>query len=68
MEINELKAYWPFLVPLFLVEVVLMIVALLHVLRHRHYRVGNRVVWIVVVVLFQIIGPVAYFAFGRSDE
>jgi hypothetical protein len=68
MGINELKEYLPFLIPLILVELALMIVALTHVIRHDHYKVGNRVLWIVVVVLFQIIGPIAYFAFGRSDE
>lgn len=68
MGINELKDYLPFLVPLIIAEFALMIVALVHVLRHDHYKVGNRVVWIVVVVCFQIIGPIAYFAFGRSDE
>ncbi|MFT8842365.1 MAG: PLDc N-terminal domain-containing protein, partial [Schleiferilactobacillus harbinensis] len=41
---------------------------LIHVLRHPHYRFGNKVLWIIIVVVFQIIGPIVYFAFGRGDD
>lgn len=68
MLIDRLKELWPFLVPLIIIQFALMIMALAHVLRHKHYRVGSRALWIVVVVLINIIGPIAYFAFGRSDE
>ncbi len=68
MGINELKEFLPFLIPYIVVEFALMIVALTHVLRHRHYKVGNRVIWVIVVIFIQIIGPICYFAFGRSDE
>jgi hypothetical protein len=68
MNINDLKEYLPFLIPYIAVEFALMLVALIHVLRHKNYKVGNRVLWVVVVVCFQIIGPICYFAFGRSDE
>lgn len=58
----------PLFIPLILLEVGLMIAALIHVLRHPHYRFGNRLMWILVVVLLQIIGPIIYFVFGREDE
>lgn len=58
----------PLLLPLILLELVLIITALVHVLRHPHYRFGNRILWVIIVVVIQIIGPVIYFAFGRSDD
>lgn len=60
--------YWPFLVPLIILEFGLMITAVVHVLRHPHYRIGNRALWLVVVIFIQIIGPIAYFVFGREDQ
>ncbi|NLM68240.1 MAG: PLDc_N domain-containing protein [Enterococcus sp.] len=45
-----------------------MVTALIHVLKHPNYRFGNKALWVVVVVLFQIVGPVIYFVFGRGDE
>ncbi len=60
--------YLPVLLPVMVIELVLMVTALVHVLRHPNYRFGNKVLWIVVVVLIQIIGPVVYFVFGRGEE
>ncbi|QEU48312.1 hypothetical protein FMM01_13890 [Schleiferilactobacillus harbinensis] len=58
----------PIFIPIIILELALMITALIHVLRHPHYRFGNKVLWIIIVVVFQIIGPIVYFAFGRGDD
>ena len=60
--------YLPLLVPLITLELVLMIMALIHVVRHPQYRIGNQVIWIIVVLFIQILGPIAYFVFGRGEE
>ena len=62
------KEYWPILLPLIIAEVALMLAALRHVLKHRNYRFGTRAFWIPVVVFIQIIGPIAYFIFGRGED
>lgn len=63
-----LTEYWPILLPLIVVELGLAITALVHVLRHPHYRFGNKPLWIVVVLLIQFVGPIVYFVFGRGEE
>lgn len=63
-----LREYFPFFVPLIIVQLTLMVVALLHVLKHPHYRFGNKAMWIVIVVAFQIVGPLLYFVFGRGED
>ena len=65
---DKLLEYLPFLIPIILIELALMITALIHVLKHPQYRFGNKTMWILIVVLLQIIGPISYFAFGRGDE
>lgn len=65
---QEIMEYLPFLVPILIIELALAITALVHVLRHPNYRFGNKAIWILVVILIQIIGPVAYFVFGRGEE
>ena len=65
---ENLMEYLPFLIPIIIIEFGLMITALIHVLRHKTYRFGNRVLWIVIVVFFQIVGPILYFTLGRGDE
>ena len=65
---ETLQEYWPFLLPLIIAQFGLMITALVHVLKHPTYKFGSRALWIPVVVLLQIIGPVIYFVFGRGDD
>ena len=58
----------PILIPLLVIQLALLIAALVHILKHDTYRSGNRVLWIIIVVCVNIIGPVLYFILGRSDE
>jgi len=60
--------YWPFLIPLLVAELALGITALIHVLKHPNYRFGNKVMWALIVMCVQIIGPIIYFVFGRGEE
>jgi hypothetical protein len=60
--------YLPFIIPLVIAEFTLAIVALVHVLKHPHYRFGNKTMWILIVLFVQIIGPVLYFVGGRGEE
>ncbi|EOL42395.1 PLDc N-terminal domain-containing protein [Enterococcus phoeniculicola] len=68
IDLALLKEFLPFLIPYILLVCALAITALIHVLRHPHYRFGNKWVWVIIVLFFQIIGPVIYFVFGRGEE
>lgn len=57
----------PLFIPLFLIEVGLMVIALLDIVRRERVRGGNKVVWILVVVLIGVVGPIAYLLFGRQE-
>ena len=63
----NLKEMLPFLIPIIILELALTIWALVHILTHKTYKIGNRTIW-VVVSFIQIIGPIIYFIYGRSDE
>lgn len=62
-----LREYAAFLIPLLVIEVGLAIVTLIHVFKHKTYKRGNRVLWIILSFV-NIIGPVLYFAIGKGDE
>lgn len=63
-----LREYLPVLLPVMIAELVLAITALVHVLRHPHYRFGNKWIWIPIVLFIQFIGPIVYFMFGRGED
>jgi hypothetical protein len=66
--LEVLREYLPFLGPLIILQIVLALTALVHVLKHPRYRFGNKIMWIIIVLFVNIIGPVVYFVFGRSED
>ncbi|RBP99430.1 hypothetical protein CRD59_04080 [Bifidobacterium xylocopae] len=56
----------PILIPLALVQLALMIIALVHVFRHHHYRFGSRTLWVIAIVCLGFLGPLAYLLFGQE--
>jgi len=58
----------PVLIPLLVLELGLMIFALVNIVKRKRVRGGSKALWIIIVVLFQLIGPIIYFAFGREEE
>ncbi|MBL1226433.1 PLDc N-terminal domain-containing protein [Enterococcus sp. BWR-S5] len=65
---DELIPYLPYLAPYLLVSFSLSIIALVHVLKHRSFRFGNVFLWVVIVLLLQIIGPIGYFLVGKEED
>jgi ABC-2 type transport system ATP-binding protein len=66
MDAQQIKQLLPLLIPLVLLEFGLLIWALLDVIQRKYVR-GNKVVWLLVIVLANIIGPIIYFLFGRGE-
>jgi hypothetical protein len=66
--LEQIKEYLPFIIPILIVQYGLMIAALVHILRHKNYRIGNRVIWIVISVVVNTIGPILYFTIGKGEE
>lgn len=58
----------PFIIPLVIVQIALLIFAIVHILRHDTYKRGNRTLWLVITIVgMQFIGPILYFALGKED-
>ncbi len=57
----------PFIIPLLILQLALMIVALVDLIKRQRVRGDNKVLWALVIVLVNIIGPVVYLIFGREE-
>lgn len=67
-ELEPIISALPILIPLFLIQVALMVIALIDVIRREPQRVRwNKVLWIVIIVAVNIVGPIAYLLFGRQE-
>ena len=59
----------PFLIPLLILEIALIAFALYDLTRpERRVRGGSKVLWAVVIVIFQLLGPLLYFLVGREES
>ena len=58
----------PFLIPVLIVELALMVVALVDLLKREYYKSEVKIVWAIVIVIFGIIGPIVYLIFGRKER
>lgn len=65
MNINEIL---PFLIPLVILQLILLIITIRHILTHRHYKRGNRVFWMILsIVGMQFWGSILYFLLGKEE-
>jgi hypothetical protein len=57
------------LVPLILLQLILLVLAIVDITKpERRVRGGNKIVWVLVIVLIQMIGPLLYFLVGREES
>jgi hypothetical protein len=65
--LDQLMKLLPLLIPLFLIQLGLMIAALVDLLKREKTK-GPKWMWIIIVVFVNMIGPIVYFVVGREDE
>ncbi|MCD5325530.1 MULTISPECIES: PLDc N-terminal domain-containing protein [Pontibacillus] len=58
---------WVLIAPILVIEGILLIVALIDWVRTEQTN-GPKWVWLLVIVLLNLIGPILYFIFGRSND
>jgi hypothetical protein len=63
---NKFLEFLPYIIPLVLLQLTLMIVALVDLIRREKTK-GPKWVWALVIILGELIGPIIYFIFGRED-
>jgi hypothetical protein len=66
-DLQELTRLIPLLIPLVVIQLGLMIVALWDLMKREQTR-GPRWLWVLVIVLVNLIGPIVYLVVGRQDE
>lgn len=69
IKMDKIMEFLPFLIPLAIAEFALLGYTLYHILTHKHYKRGNRTLWLVIaIVLMNFVGPILYFLLGREDD
>lgn len=66
-DFNALLEYLPLILPLLVAQVALWGFAFYHILTHKKYKRGSRVLW-AVLSFINFIGPILYFVLGKEDS
>ena len=65
--LSALQKYLPLIIPIILIELGLLITALVDVIRRPRTN-GPKWLWVIIIVLVNLIGPIVYFIVGRKEE
>ncbi|WOV87723.1 PLD nuclease N-terminal domain-containing protein [Sporosarcina oncorhynchi] len=58
---------WNLILPILILQLVLMVVALVDLARHRRAN-GPIIMWVLIVIFVGTVGPILYFIFGRRQS
>ena len=67
-QLKTIMGMLPFLIPLFLIQVALMVIALVDLFKRENMKTNTRLVWVFVIILINVIGPIIYLLAGRKDK
>jgi hypothetical protein len=63
---DQIRELIPFLIPILLLQLALMIFALVDLIRRERTK-GPKWLWALIIVFVNLIGPILYFSIGRED-
>lgn len=67
-DFQVIKDMLPFLIPLLILELSLIVVCLRDLIRRKEVRGGNKLVWALAIIFIQLIGPALYLFLGRKES
>jgi len=62
--IDILKIAWPVLA----LQLIVQLIAIIDIARKKKTRNLTPAIWIVIIILGEILGPIVYFIVGRVEE
>ncbi|MDV2988604.1 MAG: PLD nuclease N-terminal domain-containing protein [Dehalogenimonas sp.] len=63
-----IKDLLPLLIPIIIIELVLVVVALLDLSKRQKVKGESKVVWVLIIIFLNLIGPIIYLVWGRHGE
>lgn len=67
-EIEVIQSLLPVLIPILLVQVGFQIYCIRDLIKQNKVRFNNKIIWAVIILLFNVLGGILYLSFGRVEE
>jgi len=65
--LQQLIRFLPFIIPLVLLQLILMVVALLDLSKREKVRWLPKWAWAIIIILGELVGPIVYLVVGREE-
>jgi hypothetical protein len=65
---EQIKDMLPWLVPLAILQLAIMVVALVDLVKREKVRGDSKVVWALLIIFINLIGPIVYLIAGRGED
>ena len=65
---EDIKDMLPWLIPLIIIELGLMVIALVDLVKRDKVRGDSKVVWALIIIFVNTIGPIVYLLGGRGED
>ncbi len=65
--LQQLTRFLPFIIPLVILQLILMIVALIDLSKREKIRWLPKWVWAIIIILGELVGPIVYLVVGREE-
>lgn len=63
MDIN-----WMIVLPILILQLTIQIIALVDLFKQKRIERNKKIIWVFVILLFNILGPIAYFIIERREK
>jgi hypothetical protein len=67
MTTANITEFIPYIIPVLLLEWTLMIIAIVDLVRRERTKSLPKWAWALIIIFFQIFGPILYFIIGREE-
>lgn len=68
LDLEILKEMFWQLLPLIIVQIGLMIYALVDLIKRDRVRFNNKLIWLLIIVFINFIGPIIYLIFKEDNK
>ncbi|MNJ78021.1 Negative regulatory protein YxlE [compost metagenome] len=63
----DMSTIWAVIAPILVIQLILVIIALVLCLKAEETR-GPKWMWVLIILFANLIGPIAFFIFGRRNN
>jgi len=65
--IQQLIKFLPFIIPLVILQLILMVVALMDLSKRDKVRWLPKWLWLIIIIIGELVGPIVYLVAGREE-